>query len=259
MYTGKAISLSPYFKKRGKPLKPEKVWDLYWKETYSYKGDYDVLTIGIFRQIKSILHSLSDKKFLECGSGTGKISALIAKHNGKVFLMDYSKKALEISRDFFKREKLDGVFEEGNIFNIPYQENEFDVVWSSGVLEHFSDTQQTQILAEMSRVCKKSGLLILFNPFAKAYIYRLGKYFAEKRGKWPFGDEFPVKSMKKQAEKLDITLINEYSFGFNTQLNFLPYVPLGGYIKRLFKFILSERLGSFIFNGYLLATVFKKN
>lgn len=181
-----------------------------------------------------------------------------SKRKGTSFLLDYSSKALLFSKKFFELKKVDGFFQEGTIFKILYQNDTFDVVWNAGVLEHFPEEKQVDALCEMKRVCKKNGLVVTFNPFAKGYIYRIGKFFGEKRGVWPFGDEFPVRSLRDLASTVGLEVVREYSFGFNMQLSFLKYTPLGWFIRRILTSFINESIGRRLFNGYLLVSIFKK-
>jgi len=238
-------------------MRPEETWDAFWK-SYSFGKEYDCLSVDIFKQLLKAGGTFKDKNVLECGSGTGKISALIAQDKGNAYLLDYSPRAIELSKQFFNVQNLHGNFSEASMFAIPYADETFDMVWNSGVLEHFSEEKQREALLEMKRVCKRGGLIILINPFAYAYIYRLGKYCAEKTGKWLYGDEFPVKTLQKMTDTTSLALVSEYSFGFYSQLNFLQYVPLCSVFKRIIPLCVSEKLGQSIFNGYLLMSVFVK-
>lgn len=70
-------------------------------------------------------------------------------------LFDVSQKALEIARDNFKRERETGYAVRGNVLDIGFKDNAFDVVFSLGLLEHFEDVTET--VKEMVRILKPGG------------------------------------------------------------------------------------------------------
>lgn len=93
---------------------------------------------------------------LECGSGSGEVSAYLAKRGYQVTLLDDSASALEFARRRFGREGLDGEFVKGNVYELPFADGAFDVVTSFGLLEHFRDVDK--VIAEMARVIRPGGL-----------------------------------------------------------------------------------------------------
>lgn len=238
-------------------MKPETTWNNYWKE-YELDTAFDPAAKIVFDELSSLVGDFKGKTLLECGSGTGKISAMVAQNRGATHLLDYSSRALEFSRLFFNAHKLNGVFVEGSIFSIPYPDNSFDVVWNSGVLEHFPEEKQIAALSEMRRVCRAGGMIIAFNPFSKAYIYRIGKYFAEKCDLWPFGDEFPVSTLNGISSRAGLTLEKEYSFGYQLQFSFLKYYPIPGFCQHIIRRIFDRCIFKSVFNGYLLTSIFIK-
>lgn len=239
-------------------MKPEETWTAYWAHAAPGPG-YDVSSREIFKHLRAAAGPCAGKKTLECGSGTGKISALIARDGGAAHLLDYAPRALELSKQFFAAQKLRGSFTEASIFSIPFSDGSFDIVWNAGVLEHFPFEQQCAAMREMKRVCADGGLVMAINPFSRGYIYRLGKWFAERQGRWPYGDEFPMPTIRPLADAAGMTIVNEYSFGFHLQLNFLQYVPAGSFVRTVLTHLLSESRGHKLANGYLLMSVLRKN
>lgn len=236
-------------------------WKKYWLDE-EHVTDKHLTQSPIFKELKKIIGSFESKSFLECGSGVSEISIDIAKSNGKVYLLDISIEALKISKDFFKKNNLYANHICASLFSIPIKNESFDIVWNAGVLEHYLFEDQILGLKEMSRVCKQNGIIITFNPYKYGLLYRFGKYFAEKKGKWDFGEEYPVESFRTHAEKLNLILVNEYYFNFEQQLTFLKY-----FSKLLFLIFKSfylitpqpfKKLWLKIFKGYLLVSIFKK-
>ncbi len=144
---------------------------------------------------------------LEAGSGSGELSAYLASIGYTVALLDFSDVALSLSKGLFRKHELPGSFQKGDLFNLPFADGSFDCVWNSGVLEHYRDQEIVEALREMARVSK--GLVITFVPNAGAIFYRLGKWDMERRGKWPFGEEYPKTSMKKLFAEAGLRCVRE--------------------------------------------------
>lgn len=237
-------------------------WKKYWLNE-EHIADKHLSKSPIYVELHNILGDFKNKYFLECGSGVSEISIDIAENGGDVYLLDISLEALIISKHYFKQKKLNSNHVCASMFNIPFKDESFDVVWNAGVMEHYLFQDQIAGLNEMSRVCKKNGIIITFNPYKYAILYRLGKFFAEKKGKWVFGEEYPVKSFKLHAEKLNLNLINEYYFNFEQQITFLKYFSKISFfiVKGSYKITpqFLKKLWSKIFKGYLLVSVFRKN
>ena len=70
---------------------------------------------------------------LEAGCGTGQTLALFSAHHNTHCLDISPPASLNLSRKNCKNSTL------ANIFHIPYKDNTFDLVYNSGVIEHFKD------------------------------------------------------------------------------------------------------------------------
>jgi ubiquinone/menaquinone biosynthesis C-methylase UbiE len=95
-------------------------------------------------------------KILNCGCGTGQWSIPFAQDGFRVTNLDLSDNALFIAKKLFEKKSLSGDFINGDILNMPFENETFDIVVSFGVLEHFSDIDQP--ISEMIRVLKPGGI-----------------------------------------------------------------------------------------------------
>lgn len=93
---------------------------------------------------------------LECGCGTAEVSAFFAGRGYECTLLDASESALELGRRRFAARGLDASFVQGNVYELPFEDDTFDVLTSFGLLEHFVDVDR--VIAEMVRVVKPGGL-----------------------------------------------------------------------------------------------------
>jgi ubiquinone/menaquinone biosynthesis C-methylase UbiE len=99
-------------------------------------------------------------KVLDVGCGPGSITISIAKlvPHGHVTGVEYVPDPLEGARELAKAEGVSNVtFQQGNIHNLPFEDNTFDVVHAHQVLQHIQDP--THALVEMRRVVKKGGIV----------------------------------------------------------------------------------------------------
>ena len=96
---------------------------------------------------------------LEYGCGSAKVSQYMACRGYDCTLLDYSSTGLGLAQAAFRRLGLEGCFVIGDINQLGLAENQFDIVFSGGVLEFFTDFQQP--IREVVRVLKPGGLFAI--------------------------------------------------------------------------------------------------
>ncbi len=102
-----------------------------------------------------------EASILECGCGLGLAAQLLAKQGFKVTGIDAS--SLFISKAKKKYgDQHNLTFLEGDVGDMPYSDNVFDAVVSCLFMEHVTDVNG--VLAEMCRVVRKQGILIMIMP-----------------------------------------------------------------------------------------------
>ena len=96
----------------------------------------------------------------------------------------------------------------GDIFNMPFNKNKFNIIFNLGVMEHFTEAQIKQILSEFKRTLKDDGTIILFWPpiygLSVKFLKILKKmiYFFVKKHIVFHPDEITLIKSKKHAEKI---------------------------------------------------------
>lgn len=192
---------------------------------------------------------------IELGSGTGELSAYLSYKGRKVILVDYSQDNLNFSREVFKHLGLSGEFVLADVTKkLPFPDNYADLVWSSGLLEHFSDDEIVRILKESKRISRRA--VLSFVPNANSIPYRLGKWLQEQTGEWKWGYEDPKFSMVNFYKEAGLYDINEYSIAVMHSLNFLTLAEFNPFKNKLQAFFesLSPRELQQLNQGYLLVT-----
>ena len=138
-----------------------------------------------------------DSLVLDAGSGTGIVTKALYKagfHPKKTFALDLSLNSLKVSREQFVKDKMTRAENisavQGNILNLPFADQTFDLVLTCGVLEYVPIEAGLQ---EFARVMKKGGKLVLLpvKPSIVGSVLELLYNFKIH----------PVKEVRKTAQK----------------------------------------------------------
>ena len=149
-------------------LQMEEEWDAYWKkDRRSINIFYDAIA-RFYRLciIKGALNHFIRKYFpptsflVHAGCGSGQVDVDISKEY-KVCALDISTFALKIYK---KYNPWAYDLRRADIFHLPFKDKEVDGVYNLGVMEHFTEKEIQQILAEFRRVLKPLGKAIIFWP-----------------------------------------------------------------------------------------------
>ncbi len=183
------------------------IWDNVW-EGRKFISDYSLKLYDFLGNLSKKLEKNS--KILEVGCGSGEGLAMFRGH--EIYGVDKSKKSVELSKKYTKN-----IFE-ADAVELPFEDNYFDIVYSSGLLEHFDDNKAGKIISEMARVIKQNGRVIIIVPNSFCIWYKLYKFLTQKINKWEFGYErdFSIFGLKKIAKKNGLDIKN--SFGLQVLL-----------------------------------------
>ena len=199
-----------------------------WRTAWSYKwnrvagrarytpdGDQDfeikLNYTGLFNQ------DLSGKLILDAGCGSGQDMARVAKKGATLIGVDQSEgvyRAREYNKQTNFYENLH--FVRADIFDLPFKEKLFDIIYSNGALHHTQDTAKA--FGRLPSLLKKDGVIAIWvydrtqywrlfetfwrpilcrlpRPFLASFlhlinrpwywIYRYRKFFMEKVNPWP--------------------------------------------------------------------------
>ena len=97
---------------------------------------------------------------LDCGCGEGTITVDLAAvvAPGQVVGVDVAANAIQRARQLATERGLSNVrFEQGSVYDLPYEDDSFDAVFSHGVFEHLTD--KAAALREIRRVLKPGGIV----------------------------------------------------------------------------------------------------
>jgi len=100
-------------------------------------------------------------RVLDVGCGTGFATEGLLQHTGAIYGLDQSPH--QLSKAFEKFGKRGPVrFHKGDAERLPFQDDSFDVVWSSGSIEYWPNP--VDALRECRRVGKPGGTVLIVGP-----------------------------------------------------------------------------------------------
>lgn len=220
------------------------IWDKVWKD----KGlkSYSALRLHKTKDKIATLSSMgidfTYKKVLDIGCGDG--SALIYlkdKYDIKGIGIDISEEVIKKNR-FSNIAGLKFLVGDHKLLKLP--NNEFDIVLSWGVVEHLQE--YIQALAEVKRVLKKDGILILIQPNSWSFGV-LQEKILRVRGKWRFGNQ---KDFSYKYLKEILIALGYYDIAIKTKA---PYKDMA--ITRIFDLFFQKAIKYW---GHYLYVVAKK-
>jgi len=181
----------------------EDVWEKVWNKPL-ITSDYSLKYLDFMERFEK---TLPDKAAVaEAGCGTGQTLALFSKRHNTIAL-DISPHALALARKM-----ADPSLVLGTIFSIPFKDASCDLVYNSGVIEHFKDPQNINALREMARVTKKGGYVIVIVPNTYCLWYKLGKYIAVAFRNFEFGyeEDYTLPRLRSVITASGLTIVSEF-------------------------------------------------
>lgn len=153
---------------------PGKDWQIFYKDSklnWENKEYYTEKYLHSFLKSEWMLcltaHLKPGQKVLEAGCGTGLYSIALAYAGYNVTAIDYNEAAVELSRSNLalfnsqSEKKLKVDFRQGDLLNLEFQDNTFDLVFNQAVLEYFTDDSSfDKAISEMRRVTAPGGKVV---------------------------------------------------------------------------------------------------
>jgi len=138
---------------------------------------------------------LKGKKLLDIGCGPGIHLKTYLERGAKGFGIDISSKMIELA----KKHCPDAEFKVGSAYKLEFEDNSFDIITSSLVLDHLQDFEKAA--KEIQRVLKPGGLFIYSAPHPIVFMFFDAEgfvptrdYFNKKIAYWnivKIGKKFP--------------------------------------------------------------------
>jgi ubiquinone/menaquinone biosynthesis C-methylase UbiE len=178
-------------------MEQDKIWDYFQNDgADSFDGSYNRLNfLTRFCKEKGI-------KVLNIGIGNGTLEQIAINKNIDIYTLDPSEKAILKIRDKIEERKA----KVGYSQEIPFENNFFDIVIMSEVLEHLNNDVLTATIKDVDRVLKKNGKFIGTVPYAENLIEQVVvcPKCAEKFHRWGHIQSF-------NEENLNLLLKQKFS------------------------------------------------
>lgn len=172
-------------------MQHEQVWDGVWQTAAAGKVITALREYYSSRLRRLVTpHIDFHSRVLELGCGTATLLLSLAPHVREVVGLDISSEALKIAQGHQARQGPNNVvFVKADCQNVPF-ENEFEVVYSAGLIEHFFE-RDIDIVRQHLKAAKPGGRVIMSVP----YLYALHSlHYSVTRPKltrrlWPWSQE----------------------------------------------------------------------
>jgi 2-polyprenyl-3-methyl-5-hydroxy-6-metoxy-1,4-benzoquinol methylase len=136
------------------------------KKSYDNIAEHFSITRNyIWPDLKNLSeHVLNDYSVLDVGCGNGRLYEELESKNVKYFGVDSCKKLIDIARDRYKKNSHNAQFGVFNIFNMPFNKNQFNIIFAVAVINHIPTRKlQLKALKKLSKIIKPGGLLLMTN------------------------------------------------------------------------------------------------
>ncbi len=121
-----------------------------------------------------LLHSVPDlrgKRLLDFGCGQGELSVAAALMGASVVGIDIGEDLVELSRRVAALNGVEIEFVVGSIHELPFEDNDFDVVMGSEILHHLPEEATATALYEAHRVLAVGGRACFMEPLENSKVF----------------------------------------------------------------------------------------
>lgn len=163
--------------------------------------------------IRQAIGTPSGKRILEVGCGKGNELIHLAREGAECSGLDFSHSAIRFLGERLRREEISISLVHGDAISLPFVSETFDLVFSQGVLEHFTDPSIP--LKEQRRVLRLGGHVVAEVP-NKLTLYTVYKKILMLFNRWPPGWEtqYSPRELKQMLSRSEIQVINCVGWDF---------------------------------------------
>lgn len=196
-------------------------WDTFWSGRNQPTRPSPVVEhiVNLYRG------ELRGKRLLEVGAGSGRDIVALAALGADATANDRSAEARRAISELARSRGVTVTINADDLRSIELPENNFDLIYSQGVVEHFDAPDP--VIAEQRRLVRAGGRVIVdvpqtFNP------YTVYKQLLMAAGKWPPGWEtqYTPFALRRLGERNGLSFESMYSWGEHGTLSKLVLDPL---------------------------------
>ncbi len=123
-----------------------------WDDVYTRAETADRMLRWVTTHVPLVTALYGLDRVLEVGTGTGMLSAFLARSGISTATLDISTPVLDVAGRFYADVGASVGRVAGDAFAMPFGDDSFDAVFSQGLLEHFTDAAIDEIVREQLRV-----------------------------------------------------------------------------------------------------------
>lgn len=153
------------------------------------------------------------RRVLEVGVGSGADCAALAARGAEAYALDFTVEALRLADRTGQQRQVRLGLIGGDTLRLPFADERFDLVYSQGLLEHFSDP--LPVVREQARVVRPGGFLLVDVP-QRYSLYTLHKRRLMRQGRWFAGweGEFSLGELKALLRRAGLRPLRSYGQGY---------------------------------------------
>lgn len=177
-------------------------WDGIWQSRG--ESDYEEAYRGILERHAELRPG---QWALEAGSGSGRALCRACEATGaRPLALDISPEAIRTSLPMLRQ--LGGSAVIGDLRELPFRSGSVPAIFNSGVIEHLRPPQDREALAEMARVARADGSVVVLVPNRCCPWFMLAKILLRATGKWRYGYErsYTPRGLSAVAERAGLRL-----------------------------------------------------
>ncbi|MBD3379387.1 MAG: methyltransferase domain-containing protein [Candidatus Omnitrophica bacterium] len=186
-----------------------KRWSDFYNETSDKKG-YEH-NLSVHSEFLEEILKAAPSRVLEVGSGSGTMASFLSSRIDEVVSVDNDRRVLERARENNRKFNGSAEFLKSDAFALPFGRDRFDLCFSQGFFEHFSDDDIQALVREQLRVAREA-------------IFSVPTVFYRNRD---FGNERLLSMRRWRRILKDFNLIEDkYYFYLRRKKNFLLRLPM---------------------------------
>lgn len=92
---------------------------------------------------------------------------------------------------------------ENDMFNSPFDDSSFDIIFNNGVLEHYNFAERAKALSEYTRILRPGGRIFIGVPNHFSFPYRFAYLVLNAMRKWSYPKEEKINDLFKEIDRIE--------------------------------------------------------
>jgi ubiquinone/menaquinone biosynthesis C-methylase UbiE len=189
-------------------------------------------------------------KIVEVGCESG-ITSLILSDKFDKTLLDLNPLSIELAKKLFTHYDKTADFIIADMYDMPFANESYDIVFNAGVIEHFTRKEIIDALREYKRILKKDGIIFIGIPNQFSFPYKSAQIVRRVFRKWQFPHEYCYYNLKREIKTAGLVLENREVLSKESIYDWWNFAPaVKSFLKK------SDKL--FKWQGYLTLLTIRK-